>query len=245
MKITKFTNFKNISRPHFVIGIAIVFGLFLLGNQVKRGLNGISNNQRTVSVRGLSAREVTADVVTWPIVSKEVGNDLPSLYNKLEETNKIILSFLKDNGIEEDEISFSAPEVVDQQADRYGSDDVKFRYNITNVVVVTSSKVEKVNDLVKRQVELLKSGVAIVTNSYQYQINYEYTNLNAIKPEMIADATRNAREAANKFAEDSGSKLGKIMTASQGTFTIEDRDPYTPYIKYVRVVSSIVYCLND
>ncbi len=97
----------------------------------------------------------------------------------------------------------------------------------------------------ERQTELLKQGIAIVAGDYQYQTTYEYTDLNSIKPEMIAEATKNAREAANKFAEDSDSKLGKIKTASQGQFSIEDRDQYTPYLKKVRVVSSIVYYLND
>ena len=84
-----------------------------------------------------------------------------------------------------------------------------------------------------------------MAGDYQYQTVYEFTGLNKIKPAMIAEATKNAREAANKFAEDSQSKLGKIRTASQGQFTIEDRDQYTPYIKQVRVVSSIQFYLKD
>lgn len=135
--------------------------------------------------------------------------------------------------------------MLDLQADRYNSQNVPFRYNVTNVVVVTSSQVEKINKLMERQTELLKQGIAVVAGDYQYQTTYEYTDLNTIKPGMIAEATKNAREAANKFAEDSDSKLGKIKTASQGQFSIEDRDQYTPYIKKVRVVSSIVYYLND
>lgn len=178
-------------------------------------------------------------------MSKEVGNDLPTIYAHLEETNRIILTFLKENGITDQEISVNAPQVLDLQADRYSSGNTPFRYNVTNVVVVTSSQVEKINGLVKRQVELLKQGVAIVAGDYQYQISYEYIDLNAIKPDMIADATKNAREAALKFAEDSQSKLGKIKSASQGQFTIENRDQYTPYIKRIRVVNYVEYFLND
>ncbi|MDE6076173.1 MAG: SIMPL domain-containing protein, partial [Muribaculaceae bacterium] len=164
---------------------------------------------------------------------------------KTENTTKAILDFLKANGISEQEISVNPPQVIDMQADRYNSQNIPFRYNVTNVVVVTSSQIEKVNKLIERQTELLKQGIAVVAGDYQYQTTYEYTDLNSIKPEMIAEATKNAREAANKFAEDSESKLGKIKTASQGQFSIEDRDQYTPYIKKVRVVSSIVYYLND
>ena len=91
----------------------------------------------------------------------------------------------------------------------------------------------------------MQQGIAVVAGDYNYQTLYEFTDLNKVKPEMIAEATKNAREAANKFAEDSESRLGKIKTASQGQFSIEDRDQYTPYIKRVRVVSSIQYYLKD
>lgn len=228
-----------------VLGATICLGLFLLGVQIKKGFKDMSENRRTVSVRGLSERDVNANKVTWPIVSKEVGNDLPTIYANLEKTNRTIRDFLIQNGISESEISINPPQVFDLQAERYNSGNSPYRYNVTNVVVVTSSQVEKVNSLIKRQVELLKQGIAIVAGDYQYQIEYEYTDLNSIKPEMIADATRNAREAANKFAEDSESKLGKIKTATQGQFSIDDRDQYTPYIKHVRVVSYVEYFLDD
>lgn len=226
-------------------GLLIGLGLLLLGTQIKKGLNSISDNQRVVTVRGLAEKEVTANKVTWPIVSKEVGNDLPSIYANIESTNNAIISFLKSNGIADTEISVNPPQVLDLQADRYNSISQPYRYNVTNVVVVTSSQVEKVNKLIQQQTELLKKGIAIVAGDYQYQTSYEYTDLNSIKPAMIADATTNAREAAKKFADDSDSKLGKIKTASQGQFSIEDRDQYTPYIKRIRVVSTIVYYLKD
>ncbi len=228
-----------------ICGILLSAGLFLLGTEVKQGLNSISDNQRVVTVRGLSEREVKANKVTWPIVSKEVGNDLPTIYSNIERTNAAIVSFLKSNGLTDAEIAVNAPQVLDLQADRYSSNNVPFRYNVTNVVVVTSSKVDKIRELIEKQTELLKQGIAIVAGDYQYQTVYEFTGLNAIKPEMIADATKNARQAANKFAEDSESELGKIKTASQGQFSIEDRDQYTPYIKQVRVVSSIQFYLKD
>lgn len=97
----------------------------------------------------------------------------------------------------------------------------------------------------EKQTQLMQQGIAVVAGDYNYQTLYEFTDLNKVKPEMIAEATKNAREAANKFAEDSESRLGKIKTASQGQFSIEDRDQYTPYIKRVRVVSSIQYYLKD
>lgn len=236
---------QKFSSSAIVCAVILAVGIFLLGVEVNSGLESISANQRTVTVRGLCEKEVKANKVTWPIVSKAVGNDLPTIYSGIENTNNAILAFLKNNGIKDDEISINAPQVVDMQADRYNSNPIPFRYNVTNVVVVTSQQVDLVRKLIERQTELLKQGIAIVAGDYQYQTTYEYTDLNTIKPGMIADATKNAREAANKFAEDSQSKLGKIKTASQGQFSIEDRDQYTPYIKRVRVVSTIVYFLKD
>ncbi len=229
-----------------VIGMALLaLGIFGAGWMVKAGIDNFSNRDRVVTTRGLCEKEVPANKVTWPIVTKELGNDLPSIYQKIESSNAAILSFLKSNGIAETEISVNPPQVFDQAAERYGNQDVTYRYSVTNVVVVTSEKVEKVRELIKRQTDLMKQGVAIVAGDYNYTTRYDYTDLNAIKPEMVAEATANARQAADKFASDSHSDLGKIKTASQGQFSIEDRDQYTPYIKTVRVVTSITYYLKD
>lgn len=228
-----------------ILGALVCVGLIVLGIAVGKGISSISANQRVVSVRGLCEREVKANKVTWPIVSKLVGNDMQQIYASVESTNNAIIAFLKSNGIQENEISVNPPEVYDQQTDRYNSNRAAFRYNITNVIVVTSSQVDKVRQLIDRQGELMKQGIAISAGDYQYTTTYEYTELNEIKPAMIAEATANAREAAEKFAEDSHSKLGKIKTASQGQFSIDDRDQYTPYIKRIRVVSTITYFLKD
>lgn len=229
-----------------IISAAIIaFGIALAGFALKAGVDNFSNRDRDVTVRGLCEREVMANKVTWPIVTKEMGNDLVEIYNKIQRSNALITEFLKSNGIDESEISVNPPAVTDRLADSYDSERITVRYNVTNVIVVTSSKVQQVQALIDRQTDLMKQGVAIVAGNYQYQTTYEYTDLNSVKPEMIAEATRNAREAAAKFAADSESRLGKIKTARQGQFTIEDCDQYTPYIKNIRVVTSIDYYLED
>ena len=97
-----------------------------------------------------------------------------------------------------------------------------------------------------KQSELLKKGIVTGGGSqWENPVEFEYEGLNEIKPGMIEEATQNAREAAKKFAKDSGSRLGKIKTANQGTFTIENRDSNTPYIKKVRVVTSVTYYLKN
>lgn len=226
--------------PSLLVAVAIV----VLGLCLKGGIDGFSHRDRAVTVRGLCEKEVMANKVTWPIVTKEMGNELPAIYDKIQRNNDAILAFLKDNGIEDSEISVNPPAVNDRMANNYSSENVRYRYNVTNVIVVTSSKVDKIRKLIEAQTQLLKQGIA-VAEDYEYQTTYEYTDLNSIKPEMIAEATRNAREAANKFAADSDSRLGKIKTATQGQFSITDRDQYTPYIKNIRIVTYIDYYLED
>lgn len=134
---------------------------------------------------------------------------------------------------------------MDLQAERYSNNDKPYRYNITTVITVTSGKVDLVRGLIASQGELLKQGIAISGGDYRYNVSYDYTSLNSIKPKMIEEATKNARAAAEKFAKDSDSKLGKIKKAYQGQFSIDDRDANTPYIKKIRVVTTIDYSLED
>ena len=226
--------------------VILAAGFVGLGLCIKAGFDGFSDRDRVVTVRGLCEREVEANLVTWPIVTKEMGNDLPQMYNKIQSTNEAILAFLKANGITDDEISVNPPAVEDRQANMYSnSEEIRWRYRVTNVIVVTSSKVKQVNELIRKQPELMRQGIAVVAGDYEYQTKYDYTDLNSVKPEMIAEATKKAREAAIKFADDSDSRLGKIKTASQGQFSITDRDQYTPYVKNIRVVTSIEYYLDN
>lgn len=232
-------------KNYIIESIIIAAGLFLMGLFLKNGLDGFSNKDRVVNVKGLAEIEVMANKVTWPLMYKEIGNDLTSLYNKINATNKTIVNFLIDNGLNEDEITINAPEIIDLNAERYITNNNPYRYNVTEVITVTSTKVDLVRKLIAEQSELLKQGIAITGGDYMYKVQYEYTDLNVIKPGMIEEATKNARAAGEKFASDSDSKIGKIKKASQGQFSITDRDEFTPYIKKVRVVTTIDYYLED
>lgn len=226
-------------------GLLIGVGLLLLGLCMKSGIDDFAHRDRIVTVRGLAQRDIPANKVTWPIVSKLTGDDLKSLYTQVQSIDSAITTFLKTNGITDAEISVNPPAVTDLKADQYNAANAPYHYSVTAVVTVTSSRVELVRKLINRQTELMAQGIAITAGDYNYPTLYEYTDLNTIKPAMIAEATQNARKAADKFAEDSHSKLGKIKTASQGQFSIDDRDQYTPQIKTVRVVSTIEYYLKD
>ena len=234
---------KNINgADKLVTGLAIMTGLIVMGMFIMKGLRSIADRDQYVTVKGLAEREVLADKVVWPLPFKCVSNDMQELYNEIEKNNSIVVEFLKEGGITEDEIIISAPAVTDRLAQSYVPDNIKFRYQAEAVITVTSSQVEKVIDLMKKQVNLMKQGV-IISNEYNYNISFEYTSLNDIKPEMVEEATRNARAVAQKFAEDSGSNLGKIRQATQGQFSISS-DETTPQIKNIRVVTTVKYALE-
>lgn len=219
--------------------IGLIVGAILLGNAIKAS----RSDDRVVSVKGLCEREVKADKVICPFAYKIGGNDLQQLYTDIEQKNDIIIEFLKAAGMDEAEITVSAPKVVDTRTEWSGSQN-QYNYIITSVVTVCTDKVDTIVKLQSQQGELLQKGIA-TTNNWEYQTVYSFTGLNEIKPEMIEVATKNARETAEKFASDSNSKLGNIKRAIQGQFSITDRDSNTPYMKNVRVVTSVDYYLKD
>ena len=223
----------------------VAMGIVLFGFVVKSAVDNFIEKERVVSVKGLAETDVPADLVVWPLVYKEAGNDPAEMYETITRKNAMIINFLKSNGITDSEISVSPPSVYDKQADRYNDDKSVYRYKATSVITVTSKQVDAVRGMMQQQAELMKQGIAIVGDEYQYRVSYEFTALNDIKPAMIEEATKNARNTAEKFAKDSDSNLGKIRNASQGTFSITDSDANTPYIKHVRVVTTVTYYLEN
>lgn len=226
-------------------GLAIMVGLVVLGLMIPRAVSVYRSYDRTVDVKGLCEREVKADRVIWPITYKVMADDIRSIYSQLDGSVATIKDFLLSGGISEDEISVSVPSVSDKFANEYGENQRTFRYIAKNVVTVCTDKVDLVLSLMGRQSELLKKGIVTESNDWENRVEFSYEGLNDIKPEMIEIATMNAREAAQKFAKDSGSRLGKIKTANQGTFSIVDRDSNTPYIKKVRIVTYVTYYLKN
>lgn len=220
-------------------------GLVILGMMIPTAVVKYRSFDRTVNVKGLCEKEVRADKVIWPIVYKVMSDNVQSIYSQTDAANAVIVDFLKEGGVAEDEITVSVPQISDKLANEYGDTNRAFRYIAKNVVTVCTSDIDKVLALMSSQADLLKKGVVTVGNDWENPVEFRYEGLNGIKPEMIEEATQNARETAEKFAKDSDSRLGKIKTANQGTFTIEDRDSNTPYIKKVRVVTSVTYYLKN
>lgn len=223
----------------------LAIGIIALGFCIKSGLEVLAGKDRKVVVKGLAEKEVEADKVTWPILSKEIGNDLPQLYQTINHTTSTIRQFLLANGVKAEEINVNAPVVIDLNAERYGENKNPYRYNITSIITVTSNNVKLIRSLIARQGELLQKGIAIVDGGYDNPVKYEFVAFRNVKPKMMQEAIENAEQTAEQFAKNSKSKIDKIMNADQGQFSIDDRDSNTPYIKKVRVVTTVTYSLKD
>ncbi len=232
-------------KERIISSLITALGIAVLGFCIKAGIDNFANKDRKVSVKGLAEKEVAADKVTWPILSKELGNSLPELYGSIGQTQQKIRSFLISNGVKSNEIEVNAPVVIDLNAEQYSENNKGYRYNITSIITVTSNQVKLVRGIIARQGELLKQGVAIVDGGYANPIKYEFSNFKAMKPKMMQEAIENAELTAKQFAENSHSTLNKIVSADQGQFSIDDRDSNTPYIKKVRVVTTVTYSLRD
>jgi len=228
-----------------ILGFFIFLGLSVLGYLLAAAAVEVKEYERTVTAKGLSEREYPADIVIWPIKFTVANNDLATLYNSVDASNLKIKQFLQKNGINEKEISFSAPVITDKSAQQYGNAKAEFRYSAVQSVTVYSENVRQVRELMSTLSELGKSGIVFTGNNYQSRTEYIFTRLNAVKPEMIEEATKQARQVAQKFAADSQSKLGKIRKAKQGQFSISARDQNNPHIKKIRVVSTVEYYLSD
>lgn len=231
--------------PALALGLCILVGLAAVGWQLGEAAIRFKEYERTVTVKGLSEREYPADIVIWPLQFIEAGNDLGAVYSQMETSANRIREYLGAAGIPIEEISISAPAITDKSAQNWGESNAELRYVGMQTVTVYSSDVPRARAAMGGLVDLGKQGIALNGDMYQNQVEYLFTRLNDVKPEMIEEATKAAREIGEKFAEDSRSRLGKIRTASQGQFSIEPRDTNNPHIKKVRVVSTVEYYLSD
>ncbi|ATC93703.1 SIMPL domain-containing protein [Pseudoalteromonas tunicata] len=229
-----------------ILGGCLALGLIGLGFVLKDGLLAFKSMERSVLVKGLAEQEVAADTVIWPIQFSDTGNKLAPLVEQIQTKNQAVIAYLKLHGFEDSDITVAAPAIIDKLADQYSSNQAgQFRYIVRSTLTVYSHDSEKVGNALAQISELAKQDIAIAGQNYESRVQYLFTGLNELKPQMIQIATEQAREVAEKFASDSKSQLGKIKSARQGQFTIEDRDSNTPQIKNVRVVSTVEYYLSD
>lgn len=206
------------------LGIFIAAGLGVAGGQLRSAIVESRRAERFVTVRGLAEREVKADRVTWPIQFTAVANELLAAHAKGEGDKKVVLEFLQKAGIEAGEIDVGQLNVVDNHAREYGGGNLGApRYIVTQSLVVHSTKVDAVAALAGRIADLVKAGVVLARNN---GVTYRFTGINAIKPALLAEATRNARAAAEQFAADAGARVGSIRRASQGALSLIPAEEY-------------------
>lgn len=225
-----------------VIGLAIAIAGISVGVGFYKG----RVNDRYVTVKGLAEREVNANLAIWPITFHVADDELISLQSQIEQKRKVITQFLTEAGFHEDQISYSSPRIQDTRANQYGGSNIsQYRYVAQSTVTVRTEDVSLVKRSMEASGQLIGKGVVLAADSWETPTEFIYTRLNDIKPEMIEEATKDARKAAEKFAMDSGSQVGKIRNASQGYFSIENRDNNSPEIKEIRVVTTVEYFLVD
>ena len=237
--------FANGKFNALILGLFLFLGLTSLGYQLADSVIKFKEYERTVTVKGLSEREFEADIVIWPIQFTEASNKLGDLYTSIDESTKNIQLFLEKNGISKKDISITSPSITDKSAQQYGNQKAEFRYTAMQTVTVYSKDIQTVRKVMSSLSSLGKQGIVFTAANYRSQTEYLFTRLNSVRPEMIEEATRKAREVAEKFASDSKSTLGKIKKASQGQFSISARDKNNPHIKKIRVVSTVAYYLSD
>ena len=222
-------------------GALIALGLCLGGCFIYLGMSKFANKDRAVSVKGLSTREVEADHAVWPLAYAWNGNDLPSLYAQLENVTARVKQHLLSMGFEESDIRQGSISVNDNWSDYYGNHRPEYKYTLSTSLIVSTDKVQLVVASQGKEAELLKEGIIVKTE--RWNLDYQFNGLPELKPSMIEEATQNARAVAQKFADDAQCSLGSIRRASQGQFSIES-DEYQPWMKHVRVVTTVDYYLN-
>lgn len=230
------------------ISLVMALGIAVSGYFIKDGLVRIKSADRFVTVKGLAEQDVKADLAVWPIQFKVAGDDLAATQQELKRQEQVIRTFMDKHGIADDEISVQQIQVNDALAQQYRPDNIGSRYTIDETITVRTDKVDAVAEASQNINDLVSDGILV---GYGVLPQFVFTKLNDIKPQMLANATQNAREAAQQFANDSGAKVGDIRSATQGYFSISARDDVqnipdsAALFKKVRVVSTFDYYIHD
>jgi uncharacterized protein len=248
---------KNYIIAAFILGVSLFFSAWILGISIQK-FNG---SNRTLQVKGFSEKEVKSDLVIWSIKVKLMANTLQDISTDLEQLKNTVVQFLLSKGIKQQEITVKDLVVIDRQSNEYINTMPQARYLLQQLIEVRSGNVDRVQQVSRMTNELLKAGVALtVPNEYSNTgVRFLFTRLNDIKPQMLIEANKNAKDAALQFANESNVSLGKLKKASQGLFTIKDRDQalteggdaqaydangYGDVYKKVRVVINAEYTID-
>lgn len=233
---------KELSLKISVVSLAVA--IVIAGFFIYKGLRSFADKERIVTVRGLSERIVDVDNANLVISYAVGGNEMSEVLKEIERNNKKVKDFVIAKGLTEKEISINVPNIKDKRNQEYGNEyNITYRYYATVKITLISNKVSIVRDIEMNQFDLFKEGVNLIKNDYyydgEYNRTYSFTKLNDIKPDMIKESIKNAKKAADEFAQSSNSKIKNIKSAYQGQFEITSTDD--PLKVKVRVVSTINY----
>ena len=242
---------KKLTVPAMLLGLSVALGPTLAGYFIYKGITDFKMADRYVTVKGLVEKIVKSDSVTWSLNTRNAGNDLAVLYQELTSTQDSVKTFLTEAGIKPEEITFASPTVSDLLAQEWrDTKTLEYRYVLTSSIFVKTKNVDLVEKVAQSMGKLMEQGIAISGMNFSYQI----TNFNDMRPELIAEATKNARLMAEQFAENSGSHVGAIRKANQGVIQILSPETTTDgdwsngapesIMKKVRVVSTIDFFLT-
>ncbi len=229
--------------PYWQTALILAFGLIVAASVLGRGIRDIRMADRFVEVKGLAEREVTADLAIWPVSYMVSANTLEELGAELERNDQAVFAFLKSHGFQAGAISRNPPRITDQWSQAHGSQRPEIRFMAERTLTLRTDRVAETRQALQEATRLLEDGV-VLAPAWGTTVQFLFTGLEALKPEMIAQATADARRAATQFAEDSGSGVGSIRTARQGFFSISELDPSMPELKTVRVVTTVEYFLD-
>jgi hypothetical protein len=218
-----------------LLALGLVIFAILISAAVLVSAKSFSKQGSYVEVKGLSEKIVKADTAIWSLSFEVKSNNVDSLYSDIEKNIIIIKTFLKEKGFDDTEINV-APVNIYQETFK----DAAFRYNSINQVSVYTKKVDLAKTASNDTLLLVKNGVVLSQNG----LVFEFSDLNSIKPSMLAEAIKNARDTASQFASNSGALIGEVTRGNQGVFEIEDKDPASPEYKKIRLVSTLRFLLK-
>jgi uncharacterized protein len=247
---------RSIILASLLVGICLLVGLSAGGYFIGKGCTRFKSDTRTVTVKGLVEKVVRADQAVWVLRFIKASEDLKDAHTRISSDRDTAFAFLKKHGFKDEEIRLQPTRTIDKLAREFGQSQgtEKFRYIVTSSLVVTTNNIDLVTKALGATEELLKNGV-VLDGQQDNSANPRYviTKFNELRPQLLADATKNARLTAQQFASDSGARVGAIRSANQGTIQIFGSDgndesaPYSPTStpeKKIRVVSTFEFELR-
>lgn len=232
--------------PALILGIAAIVAASLVAD----GLTDLRTGDRYVTVKGLAEREVQADLALWPLHFVATGETLQQAREEARDSREAVLAFLARHDIDTAQVELQRLDVKDTAANPYQGGDREQTFIINQTLTVRSEEIERIRDTAQSVGELLDAGVVLSSDYGPSGPLYQFSGLNDIKPEMIAEATAAAREAAEQFARDASANVGDLRRANQGVFEIRARDQAMGIaeaqqpVKSVRVVTTVEYYLH-